>query len=92
MVGMKAMKAKVKVAIAEILPESEVSWKKMSKLMKPKTHSGTKIETKLAPGYLYKGILKWTYWNCFIFSSLPLFTGEAFSVTEFCPLLKTSIF
>lgn len=58
MVGMKAMKAKVKVATAAILPESAESWKKMSKLMKPSTQSGTKMETRLAPGYLYKGILK----------------------------------
>lgn len=52
MVGIKAIKAKVKVAIAAILPEREGSWKKMAKLMKPSTHKGTNIETKSAPGYL----------------------------------------
>jgi hypothetical protein len=46
------MKARVRVAIAEILPPSDVSWKNMSKLMNPSTHSGIKIETKFAPGYL----------------------------------------
>jgi hypothetical protein len=52
MVGMKAIKASVKVAIAAILPEREGSWKKMAKLMKPRTHKGIKIDIKLAPGYL----------------------------------------
>jgi hypothetical protein len=49
---MKAIKASVSVAIAEIRPAREGYWKKMSKLMNPKTHSGMKIEIKLAPGYL----------------------------------------
>jgi hypothetical protein len=51
-VGIKAIKANVRVAVAAILPEREGSWKKMAKLMKPSTHKGTKIETKSAPGYL----------------------------------------
>ena len=58
MVGIKAMKAKVKVAIEAILPARSLSWKNMSKFMKPTSHKGMKMETKLAPGYLYKGILK----------------------------------
>lgn len=46
------MKAKVKVATVPILAENVGSWKKIRRLMKPNTHKGTKIETKLAPGYL----------------------------------------
>jgi hypothetical protein len=49
---MKAMKARVRVAIDVILPERTVSWKKISRLMKPKTQRGRNIETKFAPGYL----------------------------------------
>ncbi len=52
MVGMKAMKAKVRVATVEILVEKVVSWKKIRRLIKPSTHKGMKIEIKLAPGYL----------------------------------------
>jgi hypothetical protein len=52
MVGMKAIKARVRVAIAPIRPERVMSWKKMSRLMKPNTQRGKKMLIKLAPGYL----------------------------------------
>ena len=49
--GMKAIKAKVSVEMTATLPAREVSWKKIRILMKPKTHKGINIWTKLAPGY-----------------------------------------
>lgn len=52
MTGMNAMKAKVRVAIIEILPESDSYWKKISRVMKPNIQRGTKIWIKLAPGCL----------------------------------------
>jgi len=60
-VGIKAMKAKVNVAIVAILPLKVLSWKNINRFMKPTTHRGTKIDTKLVAGYLYKGILKCEY-------------------------------
>jgi hypothetical protein len=50
--GIKAIKAKVNVAIIEILPERDDSWKNISRVIKPKIHRGTKICIKLAPGSL----------------------------------------
>ena len=52
MTGIKAIKAKVSVAIIEILPERENYWKNMSRVIKPRIQSGTNIWIKLAPGYL----------------------------------------
>jgi hypothetical protein len=49
---MKTMKARVRVAIVAILPERVIYWKKISRLIKPKTQRGRNIETKFAPGYL----------------------------------------
>jgi hypothetical protein len=49
---MKAMKARVRVAIAPILPERAISWKKISRLIKPNNQRGINIEIKFAPGYL----------------------------------------
>ena len=46
--GIKAIKAKVRVAIIEILPERD----DISRVMNPKIHRGTKICIKLAPGSL----------------------------------------
>lgn len=85
MVGMKAMKARVSVAIPAILPERVLSWKKMKRLMTPKIQRGTKIEIRLTPGYLYMGILKWTYWKFFILESesSPSFLWTSFGSGEF---------
>ena len=69
MVGMKAMNAKVRVAIDAILFARVRSWKKMKRLMTPKIQRGTKIEMRLTPGYLYMTIRKWTYWKFFTFGS-----------------------
>lgn len=52
MVGMNAMKARVRVAIVAILVEKTVSWKKTRRLMKPNTQSGMKIDTRFEPGNL----------------------------------------
>jgi len=42
-VGIKAIKARVKVAIVAILPERAASWKKIKRVMKPRIQSGMKI-------------------------------------------------
>lgn len=57
MVGMKAMKARVSVAIVAILLDRAGSWKKTYRLMAPKIQRGTNIEIRLIPGYLYMQIL-----------------------------------
>jgi len=50
--GIKAIKAKVNVAIIEILPERDDSWKNISRVINPKIQRGTNICIKLAPGSL----------------------------------------
>lgn len=86
MVGINAIKARVKVAILAILPERAVSWKKIKRVMKPRIQSGIKICTRLTPGYLYRGILKLTYWKFLILDSssfLDSMVGELGFTFEF---------
>jgi hypothetical protein len=51
-VGMEAMEARVRVAMAEILPERLISWKKIMRLIRPMSQRGTKILIRVAPGVL----------------------------------------
>jgi hypothetical protein len=51
-VGTKAIKAKVKVAITPILPARLTSWKNTNKFIKPIIQRGMKIFIKLLPGCL----------------------------------------
>lgn len=51
-VGKKAMKARVMVAMTAILSASLLSWKKMVRLTKPKTQRGMNIDSRDEPGYL----------------------------------------